>query len=97
MLGRNRVRSRSMSAQLTAVIEDDYIYIIKAKNRHGLLITIAIESTEDKANEAIAKFKDSVKDRRYYLDSDGNVQVGFERKLVPPSAKSQPVIQSPRE
>ena len=84
------------SSQLSVSIEDDYIYIIKAKNRYGLVVTIGVEATQAKADKVLEEFKTRVNDGRYWKDGDGNIQVGIERKLVPPSAK-KPLISSPRE
>ena len=63
-------------------LEEDYIYILKARNHHGFDITIDILTTMEKAEIAMKEHIDSRKNISYWMNEKGELEMWIEKKPV---------------
>jgi hypothetical protein len=78
------MKRKATKTPFAVMLEDDFIFIIEATNKYGYKFTIAIEATEEKAQETVNSFNESRAGSDYWKrDKEGKIVLRVLKKLVP--------------
>jgi hypothetical protein len=74
------LRPKALKSNLITKVEEDKVYVLKAKNKHGQIFTIDIYTTAAEAKQGEEDFRRTRATNSYWKQANGDMEIDIEVK-----------------